>query len=126
MVADDDVLEELRKQAERVPALKVQRRILEDTNLAKRPIDLARRFDLEIEQADEILTLRDESSPFGFHQFTRLWEAIDLDLRVRLLRWYAPWVIGRWQDPIDIPDPYAEQTLARIYGRHSMIRIVGY
>lgn len=93
--------------AKDVPPIKVQRRMLELVNEAKRPEDLVTRFRIDRGDASEIMKHRHRASPFGFHAFHPFWEIIDIKLRITILEWFRRRLRGDWAAPIDIPDPFA-------------------
>lgn len=104
---DDQPSPWVQKCAEDVPPIKVQRRILEVVNRAKRPEDLLARFQIEESHAKEVLKHRHGASPFGFHAFEPLWEILDRDGRVGILEWFRRRWRGQWDAPIDIPHDLA-------------------
>lgn len=93
--------------AEDVPPIKVQRRILELVNEAKRTEDLVARFRIEEGDAGEIVERRHGASPFGFLAFEPLWEILDVEARIRILEWFRRRLQGQWDAPIDIPHELA-------------------
>lgn len=93
--------------ADDVPPIKVQRRILNLVNEAKRPKDLVRRFRIGEKDADQIVEGRHRASPYGFHAFEPLWEILDRQLRITILEWFRHGLRGEWLEPIDIPHELA-------------------
>lgn len=94
--------------AKGTPEIKVQQRILEKVNEAQRAQDIAESLRVEIDVATKILHTRDAHSPFGFHEFRHFWDPIPELVRELILHWFRHRIVGHWNEPIDIPDAFAE------------------
>ncbi len=94
--------------AKDVPEIKVQQRILEKANNARRPLDIAENLHINIDEAAKVLHARHALSPFGFHEFGHFWDPIPVRVRVEILHWFQHRIVGHWNEPINIPGEFAE------------------